>query len=43
MEAEGRSRTGAQQSISITAACACVGFILGVTTLTGMGFKFSAP
>lgn len=32
---------GAQQSISITAACACVGFILGVTTLTGMGFKFS--
>lgn len=33
--------SGAQQSISITAACACVGFILGVTTLTGMGFKFS--
>lgn len=33
--------TGAQQSISITAACACVGFILGVTTLTGMGFKFA--
>jgi TRAP transporter 4TM/12TM fusion protein len=32
---------GAQHSISITAACACVGFILGVTTLTGMGFKFS--
>ncbi|MGP9791178.1 TRAP transporter permease [Roseinatronobacter sp. NSM] len=32
---------GAQQSIAITAACACVGFILGVTTLTGMGFKFS--
>lgn len=33
--------SGAQHSISITAACACVGFILGVTTLTGMGFKFS--
>ncbi|WP_201155945.1 TRAP transporter permease, partial [Rhodobaculum claviforme] len=33
--------TGAQQSIAITAACACVGFILGVTTLTGMGFKFA--
>ncbi|WP_417728742.1 TRAP transporter permease [Roseovarius sp.] len=33
--------SGAQQSIAITAACACVGFILGVTTLTGMGFKFS--
>ncbi|MFN4098770.1 MAG: TRAP transporter permease [Pararhodobacter sp.] len=32
---------GAKQSVSITAACACVGFILGVTTLTGMGFKFS--
>ena len=33
--------SGAQHSIAITAACACVGFILGVTTLTGMGFKFS--
>ena len=33
--------SGAHHSISITAACACVGFILGVTTLTGMGFKFS--
>lgn len=32
---------GAKQSIGITAACACVGFLLGVTTLTGLGFKFS--
>lgn len=32
---------GAKQSIAITAACACVGFLLGVTTLTGLGFKFS--
>lgn len=32
---------GAKQSISITAACACVGFLLGITTLTGLGFKFS--
>ena len=32
---------GAKQSIGITAACACVGFLLGVTTLTGIGFKFS--
>ena len=32
---------GAMQSIAITAACACVGFLLGVTTLTGLGFKFS--
>lgn len=33
--------SGAQHSIAITAACACVGFILGITTLTGLGFKFS--
>jgi len=32
---------GSKQSIAITAACACVGFLLGVTTLTGLGFKFS--
>lgn len=32
---------GAKQSVSITAACACVGFLLGITTLTGLGFKFS--
>lgn len=32
---------GAKQSVAITAACACVGFLLGVTTLTGLGFKFS--
>lgn len=33
---------GAKAALSIGAACACVGFILGITTLTGMGFKFSA-
>lgn len=32
---------GAKSSLAITASCACVGFILGVTTLTGMGFKLS--
>lgn len=41
MKLKGALESGAQQSIAITAACACVGFILGVTTLTGMGFKFS--
>jgi len=33
---------GAKAALSIGAACACVGFLLGITTLTGMGFKFSA-
>jgi TRAP transporter 4TM/12TM fusion protein len=32
---------GAKYALAITAACACVGFILGITTLTGLGFKFS--
>lgn len=32
---------GAKSALGIGAACACVGFILGVITLTGMGFKFS--
>ena len=32
---------GARSALGIGAACACVGFILGVITLTGMGFKFS--
>ncbi len=32
---------GARSALAIGAACACVGFILGVITLTGMGFKFS--
>jgi TRAP transporter 4TM/12TM fusion protein len=32
---------GARAALGIGAACACVGFILGVITLTGMGFKFS--
>lgn len=34
--------TGAKYALGIGAACACVGFILGITTLTGFGFKFSA-
>lgn len=33
---------GAKSALSIGAACACVGFVLGITTLTGMGFKFAA-
>lgn len=33
---------GAKYALGIGAACACVGFILGVATLTGIGFKFSA-
>jgi TRAP transporter 4TM/12TM fusion protein len=32
---------GAKYALGIGAACACVGFILGITTLTGLGFKFS--
>ena len=32
---------GARYALAIGAACACVGFILGMLTLTGMGFKFS--
>ncbi len=33
---------GAKAALGIGAACACVGFVLGITTLTGMGFKFAA-
>ena len=33
---------GAKAALSIGASCACVGFLLGILTLTGMGFKFSA-
>lgn len=32
---------GAKYALAIGAACACVGFILGITTLSGLGFKFS--
>ncbi|HSO19104.1 MAG TPA: TRAP transporter permease [Desulfosarcina sp.] len=32
---------GARYALAIGAACACVGFILGIITLTGLGFKFS--
>lgn len=33
---------GAKYALGIGAACACVGFILGITTLSGIGFTFSA-
>jgi TRAP transporter 4TM/12TM fusion protein len=33
---------GAKFALAIGAACACVGFLLGITTLTGLGVKFSA-
>ncbi len=33
---------GSKSALSIGASCACVGFVLGILTLTGMGFKFSA-
>lgn len=33
---------GAKYALGIGAACACVGFILGIATLSGIGFKFSA-
>ncbi len=33
---------GAKSALGIGAACACVGFVLGIATLTGVGFKFSA-
>ena len=32
---------GAKYALAIGASCACVGFILGASTLTGLGFKFS--
>jgi TRAP transporter 4TM/12TM fusion protein len=32
---------GAKYALAIGAACACVGLILGVLTLSGLGFKFS--
>ena len=32
---------GAKHSLAISASCACVGFIIGASTLTGLGFKFS--
>lgn len=32
---------GAKFALAIGAACACVGFLLGAMTLTGLGFKFS--
>jgi TRAP transporter 4TM/12TM fusion protein len=34
--------TGAKYAISVGAAAACVGIIVGVVTLTGIGFKLSA-
>ena len=32
---------GARSSLVITAACACVGFIVGTATLTGLGLNFA--
>ncbi|KXS45618.1 MULTISPECIES: TRAP transporter permease [unclassified Candidatus Frackibacter] len=32
---------GARSALGVAAACACVGFIVGVTTLTGLGLKFT--
>ncbi len=32
---------GTKNAIAIGAACACVGFIVGATTLTGIGLKFA--
>ncbi len=33
---------GAKSALGVAAACACVGFIVGVTTLTGLGLKFTS-
>lgn len=33
---------GAKGSISVIAACACAGIVVGVVTLTGLGLKFSS-
>jgi len=33
---------GTKNALAIGAACACVGFIVGATTLTGLGLKFAA-
>lgn len=33
---------GAKNALTVSAACACVGFIVGVVALTGVGVKFSS-
>lgn len=35
-------QAGTKNALSIGAACACIGFIVGATTLTGLGLKFAA-
>lgn len=35
-------REGAVSALGVAAACAAVGFIVGVTTLTGLGLKFTS-
>ncbi len=35
-------QTGAKNALPVAAACACVGMIIGVVDLTGVGIKFSA-
>ena len=32
---------GAKSALGVASACACVGFIVGVTTLTGLGLRFA--
>jgi len=34
--------SGARNALTVSAACACVGFIVGVVALTGIGVKFSS-
>ncbi len=38
----GTLEAGTKNALAIGAACACVGFIVGATTLTGLGLKFAA-
>lgn len=38
----GALEAGAQNTLSVAAACACAGIIVGVVGLTGVGVKFSA-
>ncbi len=35
-------KEGAESALGVAAACACVGFIVGATTLTGLGLKFTS-
>lgn len=35
-------QSGTKNALAIGAACACIGFIVGATTLTGLGLKFAS-